>query len=109
VKRLCVFLAAGLTLYGQPPADLVLYNGNVWTVDPAHPRAEGVAVQGTRIQKVGSNREVLALRGAGTRAIDLQGKLLLPGFNDAHTHFENAVQWFFEVLVMDAAGPREIL
>jgi predicted amidohydrolase YtcJ len=109
VKQLCILFAAGLTLGAQPPADLILYNGNVWTVDPARPRAEAVAVQGSRIQKVGSNREVLALRAASTRTVDLQGKLLFPGFNDAHTHFENAVQWFFEVLVMDATRPQEIL
>jgi predicted amidohydrolase YtcJ len=82
-------------------ADLILYNGKIWTVDPKYPVANAVAVSGSRIIKVGSDRDVLALKHATTRLIDLQGQLVLPGFNDAHTHFENAAEWFFQVRLMD--------
>lgn len=78
-------------------ADLILYNGKIWTVDERQPIAEAVAIQGDRIIEVGSNRDVMALKGSSTRAIDLGGKLVLPGFNDAHTHFENATEWFYRV------------
>ncbi|MGI8741559.1 MAG: amidohydrolase [Bryobacteraceae bacterium] len=93
----------------QNPADLVLYNGKVWTVDPMRPQAQAVAVSGSKLVRVGTNSEVLALKGAATRVIDLQGKTVLPGFNDAHTHFENATQWFFEVRLIDVDDPAELL
>jgi hypothetical protein len=72
---------------GAPPADLILRGGRVYTVDPGTPWAEAVAVRGDRIARVGSDAEVMALRGPATRVIDLPGRLVLPGFNDGHTHF----------------------
>jgi predicted amidohydrolase YtcJ/lysophospholipase L1-like esterase len=81
--------------------DLILYNAHVWTVDDKQPEAEAVAVLGDRIVKVGGSKEILALKGAATRVMDLQGKLLLPGFNDAHTHFGNAAEWFFQAPLTD--------
>ena len=86
---------------GTPAPDLILYNAHVWTVDEKQPEAEAVAVRGDRIVTVGGSREVLALKGAATRMIDLEGKLLLPGFNDAHTHFGNAAEWFFQAPLTD--------
>jgi predicted amidohydrolase YtcJ len=83
------------------PADLILYNAKVWTVDDKHPTAEAVAVRGSRIVKVGSSKDVLALKGPATRAMDMEGKLVLPGFNDSHTHFGNAAEWFFQVPLTD--------
>ncbi|SPE45037.1 Amidohydrolase 3 [Candidatus Sulfotelmatobacter sp. SbA7] len=68
-------------------ADLIITHANVWTVDDTQPRAQAVAVLGDRIIAVGSNAEVENLRGPGTKVIDAGGKLLLPGFNDAHLHF----------------------
>src|SRR5215471_12826232 len=66
--------------------DLVLYNGNFWTVNPSLPRAEAVAVADGRFLAVGSTAEILALAGARTRKIDLGKKPVLPGFVDAHSH-----------------------
>jgi predicted amidohydrolase YtcJ len=68
------------------PADLVLSGGHVHTVDPANPRAEAVAVRGERIVAVGSAAEIGELVGPRTRVVDLAGRLLLPGFQDAHVH-----------------------
>ena len=68
------------------PADLVLTGGHVHTVDPAKPRAEAVAVRGERIVAVGSAADIAELRRPRTRVIDLAGRLLLPGFQDAHIH-----------------------
>jgi len=67
-------------------ADLVLTNAMVWTVDPNHPRAEAVAIQGNKILAVGGNAEMEPLIGADTKIHDLDGRLVLPGFNDCHTH-----------------------
>src|SRR5204862_5998591 len=78
-------------------ADLVLHGGRVWTVDPAVPEAQAVAVRGDRLLRVGSSASALALRGPRTQVIDLAGRLLLPGFIDAHTHFGNAAAWAFRV------------
>jgi predicted amidohydrolase YtcJ len=91
------------------PVDLILHHGKVWTVEAKQPVAEAVAVAGNKIVKVGSNAEVLALRGANTRAIDLDGRLVLPGFNDAHTHFENAADWYFQVRLIDVNSPELLL
>jgi predicted amidohydrolase YtcJ len=66
--------------------DLILYNGNVWTVDTRQPRAQAVAISGGRFLAVGSNDEVLALASGKARKIDLGGNTVLPGFIDAHTH-----------------------
>jgi hypothetical protein len=68
-------------------ADLILHNANIYTVNPAAPRAEAIAVRGDRIVRVGRNAEVLALRSASTRVIDVQGATIVPGLQDAHGHF----------------------
>jgi len=70
------------------PADLVLRNGHIFTVDRDNPSAEAVAVTGNRIAAVGPDREIAKYIKPGvTRVIDLDGKLVVPGFNDAHVHF----------------------
>ena len=70
----------------EGPADLIFSGGHVHTVDPGAPRAEAVAVRGERILAVGSAAEVAPLRGPRTRVVDLVGRLLVPGFQDAHVH-----------------------
>lgn len=66
-------------------ADLVLFNGPVYTVDPARSWATAVAVRDGRITAVGHD-EVRELIGPDTETVDLKGRLLLPGFQDAHVH-----------------------
>ena len=67
-------------------ADLVFVNGAVYTVDTARSWARAVGVKGGRIVAVGTDADVRDLLGAGTEVIDLEGKMLLPGFQDAHVH-----------------------
>ena len=67
--------------------DLALLNGKVWTGDPGRPWAEAVAVRGDKIFAVGTTAEIRKLAPAGTKAVDLGGALVLPGFIDSHTHF----------------------
>jgi predicted amidohydrolase YtcJ len=66
--------------------ELILYNGNFWTVDPRQPRAQAVAISGGRFLAIGSNEEVLPLAAGNAKKIDLGGKTVLPGFIDAHSH-----------------------
>ena len=67
-------------------ADLVFTNGGVYTVDAVRRRAEAVAVRSGRIVAVGSNAELRHVVGPSTEVVDLHGRLLLPGFQDAHVH-----------------------
>ena len=67
-------------------ADLVLHQGNVYTMDRAAPRARAVAIAGDRIVAVGENAAILDLLAPDGRAIDLEGRTVLPGFTDAHLH-----------------------
>lgn len=66
--------------------DLILHNGNFWTVDPRLPRAQAVAISRRRFLAVGSNGDILHLAAGSSRKVDLGGKTVLPGFIDAHTH-----------------------
>jgi len=68
------------------PPDLILTNGKVFTADAARPWAEAVAIRGERIVHVGSSADVRALAGPATEVIDVEGKVIVPGINDAHVH-----------------------
>ncbi|MFB6961216.1 amidohydrolase [Streptomyces sp. NPDC056309] len=81
-------------------ADLVFTHGPVHTGDPAHTRASSLAVTGERITAVGHD-EVRELIGPRTEVVDLSGKLLLPGFQDAHIH---AVYGGMELAECDLSG-----
>ena len=70
----------------QAPADRIWTGGPILTMNDAAMRAEAVAEQGGRIVAVGTAAEVMKLKGAGTKVIDLGGRAMLPGFVDAHGH-----------------------
>lgn len=71
----------------QLPADLILTNGRILTVDARDSIAEAVAIAGGRIVAVGSTSDIMARRGSQTRTIDLHGRTLTPGMIDSHVHF----------------------
>ena len=73
----------------QQPADLIVTNARIYTVDESHPLADAMAVRGGKVQFVGSTRAAMALRGASTRIIDLNGRTVIPGMVDAHGHVDN--------------------
>jgi predicted amidohydrolase YtcJ len=81
-------LLAGLALAAAPapPADLILTGGAVYTMDASRSWAEAVAVRDGRIAFVGGVQGASAWRGAHTRVIELRGRMVLPGFQDAHIH-----------------------
>jgi len=86
---------------------LVIVNANVRTMDANRPRAEAVAVYGNRIAAVGSSAEIRKLTAADTRIIDAAGRLLLPGFNDAHVHFLSGGSQLSNIDLRDAKTPAE--
>ena len=69
------------------PADTILTNGKVYTVNAKQPWAHAVAIRSGKIVSVGDDAEIAKLRGPATRVIDAGGKLVLPGFVDCHIHF----------------------
>jgi len=84
-----LFIVIGCTkAYKGEPADLVIKNAKIVTIDKDNPRAEAVAVKGEFIIAVTSNKKINQYIGEGiTKVIDAKGRLLVPGFNDAHIHF----------------------
>ena len=68
-------------------ADLVLYNGNIYTMDQARPHAQAVAMVGNRIAAVGYDAQIMCLLAPGGEAVDLGGRTVVPGLTDAHIHF----------------------
>jgi predicted amidohydrolase YtcJ len=88
-------------------ADLVITNARIWTGDALQPDANAVAVVGDRIVDVGSSREIDRWRGAATTVIDVEGRRVLPGFNDAHVHLIDGGTALDNVNLKDAGTPAE--
>src|SRR5438874_2575632 len=80
-------LLAALSVTQPVAADVVFVNGKIWTVDPAAPEVQAIAVWRGRVLKVGTDAEVKQLAGASTKVIDLGGRRVVPGFYDSHAHF----------------------
>jgi predicted amidohydrolase YtcJ len=88
-----VTFIAGLIVGAQRdengPVDLIVLNGLVYTADEDGSFAEAVAIQGNRILRVGTTRDISRLRRAQTVVVDAKGGTVLPGFNDAHAHLRD--------------------
>ncbi len=88
----CLLPALSTQASASPPAassqtaDLVLVNGKIFTGDPAQPEASAVAIQGGRIIAVGSEETIAPRVRASTKRIDMGGRRVVPGINDAHAH-----------------------
>ena len=85
-KTIIMFFVLSTPLPAQEPADLVVINAHVYTVDQARPIAEAFAITGGRFQFVGDTRGAMALAGRNTRVLDLGGRTVIPGMIDAHGH-----------------------
>jgi len=93
----------------RPAADLIVRNAHVWTVNPAQPQADAVAVLNGRITAVGSDTVVMLWRGSNTHVVDAKGGRLLPGFNDAHVHFSDGGASLSAVQLTDATSIKEFV
>ena len=108
---LCGFLFASSfqAVADNPPvvADVILTNGKVWTVDPAKPEVEAVAVWHGRILTVGNNDQIQKLVGPRTHVVDLKGRRVVPGFYDSHVHLLGSGLRLSEVALKDAKDEAE--
>ncbi|WP_137820819.1 amidohydrolase [Pseudomonas sp. D(2018)] len=86
VPTLMAAALACSSMESMAAVDLILHNAKVYTAEPGQPLQQAVAVEGGKVRAVGNNAEVLRLKESGTRVIDLDGKVLMPGFVDSHSH-----------------------
>ena len=90
------------------PADLVLINGRIITMNPAQPYAEAVAIEATKIIQVDTSNTIADLISGETKVIDLKGKTVVPGFIDSHIHvadFGRVLTW---VDLLDVRSIKEL-
>ena len=106
-----VLLLAGCSRQANPPdaADTVLINGGIYTVDAERSWAQAAAVRDGRIVAVGSNEEILPLKGEATQVIDLTDRMALPGFHDSHVHVASAGLEQMQCPLNDLRSVDEIL
>lgn len=81
---LMALLCSSVVCNSQP--DIIWYNGKIFTSNKASLWAEAIAIRGERISAIGNSDVVLKSKGRETRVINLQGHVVVPGFNDAHAH-----------------------
>ena len=114
---LLVLILGTLTIHARaqrgtavaPPADLVLTNGRIVTVDDRRPEAEAIAISKDRIQALGTADEIKSMIGPNTQVIDLQGKLAIPGFIESHGHFSGVGGSQLELNLMNVQSWDEIV
>lgn len=92
----------------SPPADLVLKNASIYTVDSSHPVASAVAIDGGRFVAVGSADQIDAYIGDETQVRDLGGAFIMPGIQDAHIHTQMVAE-FENSVIVDPASDWEAI
>jgi predicted amidohydrolase YtcJ len=115
VNALCIIsaivfaalLIAPVQTKAQYQASLILIHGKIWTENPVQPEVEAVAISGNRVVALGDSATVLKLRGPGTQVVELHGRRVVPGFNDAHVHFYMGGDGLTSVQLHEAASPEE--
>jgi predicted amidohydrolase YtcJ len=98
-----------VTAPAPPRADLIVTNARIYTVDDSRPRAAAMAIRDGRVQFVGSDREVLALKGPATRTLDAGGNTVIPGMIDAHAHLLNLGQSLRTVSLVGTTSYDEVV
>jgi predicted amidohydrolase YtcJ len=91
------------------PADMVLLNGNIVTVDETVPQAQALAARDGRIVAVGSDADVEGLVGDETEVIDLEGRLAIPGFIEGHGHYMGVGRASLQLDLRDVANWDEVV
>src|ERR1022692_1635539 len=118
VIRLSLLLTLGVATLQAQPADLVIRNGKIVTMESSVPEVQALAARGGKIIAVGTNQQMLAYIGSSTKVIDLSGRLAVPGFIEGHGHFTSLgaskmslnlrdVKNWDQIVAMVAAAARE--
>ena len=104
-------LTAGCASQSQTvsPADLVLTNGRVVTVEESQPEAQAIAITGDRIVAVGSSGDIRPYVGPATKVVDVNGQLVIPGFVEGHGHFTGVGAAQLNLNLMNARSWDEIV
>ncbi len=103
---LAVFPAVSET--STPPADVILINARIYTMNPANKWAEAVAIRGENIVAVGDRKQIDAYRGPSTKVVNAGQRLVLPGFTDCHIHFMDGSLGLTRVDLNGASSVEEI-
>jgi predicted amidohydrolase YtcJ len=106
---IAAFVVISSLLVEAQTADLVVTNAKIWTVNAAQPSAQSIAVLNGKIVAVGTNSDTKAYVGSKTRVVDAKGKLITPGFNDAHVHFLETGAQLSSVDLRSAKTPQEFV
>ena len=85
----------------SPDAHRIFHNGTILTMNPGQPAAKAISIAGDKIEAVGSDNDVLALRRPNSVVVDLQGRTLMPGFVDPHTHLFNDAEQYLDMTVTE--------
>ena len=104
---ICALAWGGAAAHGQS-ATLLLLNGRIWTENPKQPEAEAIAIDHGWVAAVGTSAAMRKLAGAHCQIIDLRGRRVVPGFNDAHVHFLSGGRALAGVQLVDATSPAEL-
>jgi predicted amidohydrolase YtcJ len=100
--------SAGAWAQAAPLADTLIVNARIYTVSSKQPWAEALAIRGDKIIAVGAAKDISTFRGASTKVIDAQGKLILPGFTDCHIHFMDGSLGLTQVDLNDTKSVAEM-
>jgi predicted amidohydrolase YtcJ len=118
LNRFILVLFLGLPVLLAQPADLVLRNGKLITLESGAPQAQALAARGGKITAIGTNQQMQSFIGPSTKVIDLGGRLAIPGFIEGHGHFMGLgsskmvlnlrdVKNWDQIVTMVAAAARE--
>lgn len=106
----CSLILLGVLSCTSPPAaDLIFTHGRIWTGIDSASFDQAIAIQGNRILAVGTDQDIEAYRNADTKMVDLAGKLMIPGFNDAHIHFLGGSMGLLDVDLNDVASIADLV
>ncbi len=108
-RRASALLVVSLAFLSAQPADLILRNGKIITLDAKAPQGSAVAVRGDRILAVGPDAAIAKMAGPGTKTIDLGGRLAVPGFIEGHGHFTGIGQFRLSLNLREARNWNDIV
>lgn len=109
ITGIVILLFVAHTVAQSLNADLIVVNGKIRLMDEKNSNVDAVAVKGNTIVAVGTDAEIRRLAGSNTKIIDLKGKTVIPGFNDAHVHFSETGAQLSSVDLRDAKTPQEFV